>query len=285
MKLVSFRHGGRDRFGAVVGDGVVDFSGTMFMETLYPDLVGVFAANAVGELRKALDGATPTLGFSDITLNLPIPHPGKILCVGRNYRAYHEVQEMGKTPQWPSIFGRFVDSFVPHDAPLVKPDESDQLDYEGELAVVIGRAGRHIAEKDALSYIAGYTVLNEGSVRDWANRGTQNCPAKNFWHSGSIGPWIVTADEIPDPSKLHIVTRINGEVRQDGGTDLMIFSIPYVIAHISKFTWLQPGDIIATGSPGGSAVEMKPPKWMKVGDALEVDISGVGTLRNTVVAE
>ena len=142
MKLVSFQHGGRDRFGAVVGDGVVDFSGTMFMETLYPDLVGVFAAGAVGELRKAVEGAKPTLGFSDITLNLPIPHPGKILCVGRNYRAYHEVQEMGKAPQWPSIFGRFVDSFVPHDAPLVKPTESDQLDYEGHLAVVIWRAGR-----------------------------------------------------------------------------------------------------------------------------------------------
>lgn len=285
MKLVSFRHEGKDGFGAVVDGGIVNLSGTMLYETLYEDSTAVLAAGAVGELAKALSGAKPDLGFDDVTFLLPVPKPGKILCVGRNYRAYHEVMEEGKAPRWPSIFGRFASSFVAHGEPIVKPKESDQLDYEGELAVVIGRRGRHIAEAEALSYVGGYTIMNEGSVRDWQNRGTQNCPAKNFWHSGSIGPWIVTADEIPDPSRLHITTRVNGEVRQDGGTDLMIFGIPFVISHISKFTWLEPGDIIATGSPGGSAIEMKPPAWLRPGDTLEVEIGGIGTLANPIVAE
>ena len=285
MKLVSFRHGGRDAFGAVVGEGVINLSGTLVFETMFANLGEALAADALDELRKAIAGQKPDVGLSDITFGLPIPRPSKILCVGRNYRAYHEVQETGKAPQWPSIFGRFVNSFVAHDEPIAKPKESDQLDYEGELAVVIGRRCRHVGEKDALSCVAGYTILNEGSVRDWQGRGTQNCPGKNFWHSGSIGPWLVTADEVPDPSKLHITTRVNGEVRQDGGTDLMIFSIPYVISHVSKFTWLEPGDIITTGSPGGSAVEMKPPQWLKPGDVLEVEISGIGRLRNPIVAE
>ena len=217
---------------------------------------------------------------------MPITSPDKILCVGRNYRAYHEVKEMdGGGPKWPSIFARFASSFVAHGEAILKPREGEQLDYEGELAVIIGKRGRHIAPEDALSYIAGYSCLNEGSVRDWAGRGTQNCPTKNFYHSGSIGPWLVTAEEVPDPTKLNITTRLSGEVRQDGGTDLMIFDIPYVISHISKFTWLEPGDVIATGSPGGSAIEMDPPQWMKIGDVLEVEISGIGTLTNPVVAE
>ena len=285
MKLVSFQYGGRDRFGAVVGDGIVDLTATLFCDSMFAGLREAMVADALDDMRKAVQGQKPDLGLSDITYQLPIPRPSKILCVGRNYRAYHEVQETGKAPQWPSIFGRFADSFVPHGEPIVKPKESEQLDYEGELGVIIGRAGRHIPEKDALSYVAGYTIMNEGTARDWGNRGTQNTPAKNFWHSGSIGPWIVTADEVPDPTRLHITTRVNGEVRQDGGTDLMIFQIPYVISHISKFTMLEPGDIIATGSPGGSAIEMKPPKWLRPGDVLEIEIAGIGRLRNPIEAE
>ena len=285
MKLVSFRHEGRDGFGAVADGGVIDLSGIFLMETRYTDLRELLAANAVNVARETAAGAKPDFGLTDITYRLPIPRPTKILCIGRNYRAYHEVIEDGKAPKWPSVFGRVIESFVPHGEPILKPRESDQLDYEGELAVVIGRQGRHISEADALSYVGGYTCLNEGSIRDWQDRGTQNFPGKNFYHSGSIGPWMVTADEIPDPSKLHIKTRVNGEVRQDGGTDLMIFEIPFLISHISKFTQLNPGDIIATGSPGGSAISMDPPAWLKPGDKFELEIGGIGTLDNPIEAE
>ncbi|MBM3488810.1 MAG: fumarylacetoacetate hydrolase family protein [Alphaproteobacteria bacterium] len=286
MRLVSFRHKGRDKFGAVVGDGVIDLTTTIYEgERSFADLRDVFALGAIEEIRAWVPKLEPDLGLTDIAFTLPITRPAKILCIGRNYRAYHEVQEMGAAPKWPSIFPRFVDSFVPHDAAIVRPRESDQLDYEGELAVVIGKGGRHIAPAAALSHVGGYTILNEGSVRDWQSRGTQNCPGKNFWHSGSIGPWIVTADEIPDPSKLHITTKVNGAVRQDGGTDMMIFDIPFLITHISQFTELAPGDIIATGSPGGSAIEMKPQAWLKPGDRLEITIAKIGTLSNPIAAE
>jgi len=284
MRLVSYTRGGKDGYGAVVGEGVVDL-GTR-LGGRHGDLKAVLAAAALGELRPLAEREEPDFALTEITYRMPITSPDKILCVGRNYRAYHEVQEMdGGGPKWPSIFARFTSSFVAHDEAILKPTDGEQLDYEGELAVIIGKRGRHIAPEDALSYIAGYSCLNEGSLRDWAGRGTQNCPAKNFYHSGSIGPWLVTAEEVPDPTKLHITTRLCGEVRQDGGTDLMIFDIPYVISHISKFTWLEPGDVIATGSPGGSAIEMDPPQWMRIGDVLEVEISGIGTLVNPVVAE
>ena len=285
MKLVSFRHQGRDGFGAVVGDGVVDLSGVFLMETRFTDLRELLAAGAVDLARETAEGAEPDFGLTDMTYRLPIPRPTKILCIGRNYRAYHEVVEDGAAPEWPSVFGRFVESFAPHGEPILKPRESDQLDYEGELAVVIGRQGRRIAEADALSHVGGYTCLNEGSVRDWQSRGTQNCPGKNFYCSGSIGPWMVTADEIPDPTKLRIVTRVNGETRQDGGVDRMIFDIPFLISHISRFTRLNPGDVIATGSPGGSAVSMNPPAWLRPGDKLEVEIAGIGALDNPIEAE
>lgn len=285
MKLVSFRRQGRDGFGAVLGDGVVDLSGVFLMETRFTDLRELLAAGAVDLARETAEGAEPDFGLTDMTYRLPIPRPTKILCIGRNYRAYHEVVEDGAAPKWPSVFARFVESFAPHGEPILKPRESDQLDYEGELAVVIGRQGRRIAEADALSYVGGYTCLNEGSVRDWQDRGTQNCPGKNFYRSGSIGPWMATADEIPDPTKLRIVTRVNGETRQDGGVDRMIFDIPFLISHISRFIRLNPGDVIATGSPGGSAVSMDPPAWLRPGDKLEVEIAGVGALDNPIEAE
>jgi 5-carboxymethyl-2-hydroxymuconate isomerase len=286
MKLVSFRHGGRDKFGVALKDGIVDLTTTMFFgERMMRDLREVLAADAVDELRKAAKGAKPELGFSDVAFLMPVPRPARVLCVGRNYRAYHEVAAAGKPPEYPSIFGRFAESFVPHGEPLVRPKVSAQLDYEGELAVVIGKPGRGIAKAQALAHVAGYTCLNEGSVRDWQGRGTQNFPAKNFDASGSIGPWMATADEVPDPSKLRIVTRVNGEVRQDGTTDLMLFDVPFLISYVSQFTRLEPGDILATGSPGGSAIEMKPPAWLAPGDRLEVEIAGVGTLENPVAGE
>ncbi len=284
MKLVSFRHGARDGFGVVTGDGIIDLTAAFFFETRYADLREVFAAGAVDELRKAAADGKADLGLTDVSFLMPIPRPHKIICVGRNYGAHPYVRASDKAAEWPSIFGRFADSFVPHGEPIQKPRESDQLDYEGELAVVIGRQGRHIAEADALTYVAGYTCLNEGSVRDWQTRGAQNFQGKSFHHSGSIGPWIVTADEIPDPNALHITTRVNGEVRQDGGTDLMIFQIPFLVSYISNFTQLEPGDIITTGSPGDTAANLDPPLWLKAGDKLEIEISGIGTLENPIAA-
>lgn len=283
MRLVSYRNGGGDGFGAVVDGGVVELKARLGGR--YGDLGEVLAAGALGEAEKAAEGAAADLSLDGLDYLLPIPNPPKIFCVGRNYRAYHEVLEEGNTPKWPSIFGRFTNSFVAHGAPLLAPREGEQLDYEGELGVIIAKPGRHIAPADALSYIAGYTCMNEGTVRDWSKRGTQNCPAKNFYHSGSMGPWMVTADEVADPMKLHIKTTVSGDLRQDGGTELMIFDIAYVISHISKFTEFEPGDVIATGSPGGSAIEMEPQAWLKPGDALEVDITGIGTLNNPVAAE
>ena len=287
MKLVSFYHDGREGYGAVKDDGIVDLSGAMYQETHFANLKGVMAAGrgAVSSLEATVASATPTLGMSDITFRMPIHNPSKIFCVGRNYYAYHEVMEDGR-PEWPSIFPRFRDSFSAHDEAIIRgSDDGDQLDYEGELVVVIGKQGRHIAEADAMSYVGGYTIANEGSVRNWIGRGTQNCPVKNQWRSGSMGPWIVTADEIEDPMKLQIVTRVNGEERQNGGTDMMIFDIPYVISFISRFTQLEPGDLICTGSPGGSAIEHDPPGYLKPGDHLEVQIEGVGLLKNPVEAE
>ena len=287
MKLVSFYHEGREGYGAVKDDGIVDLTGAMHQETHFANLKGVMAAGgaAVSSLETTVDSATPTLGTSDVTFRMPVHNPSKIFCVGRNYYAYHEVMEDGR-PEWPSIFPRFRDSFSAHNEAIIRgSDDGDQLDYEGELVVVIGMQGRHIAEADAQSYVGGYTIANEGSVRNWIGRGTQNCPVKNQWRSGSMGPWIVTADEIDDPMKLQIVTRVNGEERQNGGTDMMIFDIPYVISFISRFTQLEPGDLICTGSPGGSAIEHDPPGYLKPGDRLEVQIDGVGLLQNPVEAE
>jgi 2-keto-4-pentenoate hydratase/2-oxohepta-3-ene-1,7-dioic acid hydratase in catechol pathway len=283
MKFLSFYEGKEIRYGAVVGDGVVDL--TARLGKTYASLRNLIEEHAFGEAQAALKGASADKPLKDLKYTLPIPDARQIMCAGRNYRAYHEVIEDGSAPKYPSIFGRFLTSFAAHGEDLHKPKVSDQLDYEGELVVIIGKRARHVSQDEALAHVAGYTVMNEGTVRDWAKRGTQNLPSKNFHRSGGIGPWMVTADEIADPMKLHITTRRNGSVAQDGGTDLMIFDVKYLISHISKFTELGPGDMIATGSPGGSIVESKSPQWLKAGDVVEVEVSGVGTLSNTVANE
>lgn len=283
MMLLSFYDGAQIRYGAVIGDGVVDL--TSRLGAKYSGLRNLLEAGAVAEAGKAIEGAKADRPLAGLKFALPIPDAGKIMCAGRNYRAYHEVIEDGSAPKYPSIFGRFLSSFAPHGETLERPKVSEQLDYEGELVAIIGKRARHVSQADALSYVGGYTVMNEGTVRDWGKMGTQNLPSKNFYRAGSIGPWMVTADEIADPMKLHITTRRNGEVVQDGGTELMIFDVKYLIAHISQFTWLEPGDMIATGSPGGSIVESKAPKWLAAGDVVEVEVSSVGTLGNKVVNE
>ena len=283
MKLISYHHDGADRYGAVVDGGVIDLGARL--GDRYPSLQSALAHGGLKTLAAAARGADADHDLDQIEFAIPIPRPDKILCAGRNYRAYHEVVETGSAPAYPSIFSRLISGFAAHAQAILKPRIADSLDYEGELVAIIGTRGRHIAREDALGHVAGYTCMNEGTVREWAKMGTQNTPAKNFHRSGSIGPWLVTADEIDDPGKLHITTRRNGAVVQDGGTELMIFDLPYLIAHISKFAWLEPGDMIATGSPGGSIVQSDNPDWLKPGDRLEIEISGIGTLANPIAAE
>lgn len=280
MKLISYRHGGREAFGVVKGDGVVD----MTARIEHPTLKSAISGLSIGEMERLAASADPDIGLDGLEYMFPVTTPDSIYCVGRNYRAYHEVLEDGG-PEWPSIFARFAASFSAHGQEIFRPSVSEQLDYEGEIGVIIGKAGRHVPESRALDHVAGYTIVNEGSVRDWQSKGTQNCPGKNFYRSGAIGPWMVTRDEIDDLDALRIRTTVDGEVRQDGGSDMMIFKIPFVIAHISKFTWLSPGDVIATGSPGGSAIEGTPPRWLAPGQTVSVEIEPIGVLSNTVAAE
>ncbi len=283
MELVSYHSDGIDRYGVVKEDGIVDMYARLGKS--YPTLRDVIAAGEIDRLQEIADGADADHFLDDVDFNLPIPNVQKIMCAGRNYHAYHEVVEEGKTPEYPSVFGRFFSGFSAHGEDILKPQAGERFDYEGELVAVIGKRTRHISIDDALDAIAGYTIMNEGTVRDWMPKGTQNTPAKNFYRSGGIGPWIVTKEDVGDPSDQHIITRRNGEVVQDGGTDMMIFDTQYLISHISKFTWLEPGDMIATGSPGGSIIESDDPQWLQAGDVVEVEIPLIGILSNTVADE
>jgi 2-keto-4-pentenoate hydratase/2-oxohepta-3-ene-1,7-dioic acid hydratase in catechol pathway len=280
MKLISYRHKGRETYGVVKDGGIVDMSTRLD----HPSLKQAIAGLSVNEMERLASSASADVALEDVEHMFPITTPEKIFCIGRNYRAYHEVLEDGG-PKWPSIFPRVASGLAAHGEGIVRPLVSEQLDYEGEIGVIIGKSGRHIPEENALDYVAGYTIFNEGSVRDWQSKGTQNCPGKNFHRSGSIGPWMTTRDEVDDLDALQIKTTVNGETRQDGGSDMMIFKIPFVISHISKFTWLEPGDMIATGSPGGSAIESDPPKWLKPGEEISITIEPFGTLTNPIVAE
>lgn len=283
MKLLSYYIGDELHYGAVAGEGVVDLRARLGRR--YRSLRELIEADGYAEAAAAIKGVSPDRALAGLKFALPIPDARQIMCAGRNYRAYHEVIEDGAAPKYPSIFGRFLSSFAAHGEDIWKPKVSNQLDYEGELVAIIGKPARHISPENVLAHVAGYTVMNEGTVRDWAKMGTQNLPSKNFHRSGGIGPWMVTADEIADPMALHITTRRNGAVVQDGGTELMIFDVKYLISHISKFAELRAGDMIATGSPGGSIVESQSPDWLKAGDVVEVEVSGVGTLRNRVADE
>ena len=284
MKIATYEHRGQKSFGIVLDGAIVDLSSRIGNK--YPGVLELLRAQALDEAGHAIEGASADVDLRDVTLLRPVPFPEKIFCVGVNYANRNaEYKDGSDAPKYPSIFVRTPDSLVGHNSDIVRPPESEQFDYEGEIVIIIGKSGRHIPRENALEYIAGYTIINEGTVRDWLRRGTQNFPGKNFYRSGAIGPWMVTADEIPDLSKVPIVTRVDGEIRQDGMTDMMIFDIPFVISHVSTFTWLEPGDMIATGSPGGSAVESEPPAWLQPGQEIEIEIAPIGVLRNRVKAE
>ena len=282
MKLVSFISAGKPGYGVVKNGGVVDLSRRLGERM--PTLRSLLEAGGLGEAKRLARDATPEFTLDGLELAPVIPNPDKIICVGLNYRDH--VAETGRTvTEKPALFGRFAGSQIGHLQPLIKPKVSDQFDYEGELAVVIGKEGRHISAERALEYVAGYSCYNEGSVRDWQRHTSQYLAGKTFAGTGAFGPWLVTADEIPDPSKLTLETRLNGQVVQHTTTDLMITDIPEQIAYISAILPLLPGDVIVSGTPGGVGLKRNPPLFMRAGDVAEVEISGIGVLRNRVTAE
>jgi 2-keto-4-pentenoate hydratase/2-oxohepta-3-ene-1,7-dioic acid hydratase in catechol pathway len=278
MQLLSFAAGGKDYFGAVSGDGVIALN----EKTGQPDLRSALAAGAMSAMQAAAKSAKPGFALSAIRFLPVIPNPGKILCAGINYRS-HAAETGRELPKQPSMFIRFTDTLVGHGGELIRPNVSDNFDFEGELAVIIGKPARHITAEQALDHVAGYTCFVDGSVRDYQKFSVTS--GKNFPGTGPLGPWLVTPDEIPDPSKLTLTTRLNGNQVQHSPTDLLIYSIPQIIAFCSDFTQLSPGDVIATGTPEGVGHSRKPPLWMKAGDTLEVEITGIGTLRAHVVDE
>ena len=280
MKFASYKAGGKERFGAVVGDGVVDLNERL--DGRYADLKAVIAAGALAEAAGAAKGAKADHGLDAIEYLPVIPDPGKILCVGINYKA-HAAESGHAVAAKPNIFTKFTDTMVGHEGKMLRPKVSAEFDFEGEVALVIGKGGRYIKAEDALSHVAGYTCFCETSVRDFIKASL--ITGKNFPHCSPLGPWMVTADEIPDPSKLHLRTLLNGEVMQESGLDMLIHSVPELIAYISNFTPLSPGDIISTGTPEGIGAKRNPPVWMKPGDVLEVEVSGIGTLRGHVADE
>ncbi|MDA0704597.1 MAG: fumarylacetoacetate hydrolase family protein [Proteobacteria bacterium] len=281
MKFASFSKDGKASYGAVTKDGIVDLGRRLN----HADLKAVIAAGAIDEARKAADGQAADMPVESVTLLPPIPNPSKIICIGLNYHDHRK--ETGRTEETanPTLFTRFADTQIGHGQAMILPMASEQLDFEGELALVIGKEARHVSQANALSHIAGYTCFNDGSVRDWQFHTTQFVPGKNFPATGGCGPWMVTADEVPDPSKLTLTTRLNGKQVQHSPTDMLIFPIPRLIEYISTFTTLRPGDLIVTGTPGGVGAKRTPPLWMKAGDKVEVEITGVGTLVNTIAAE
>jgi 2-keto-4-pentenoate hydratase/2-oxohepta-3-ene-1,7-dioic acid hydratase in catechol pathway len=278
MKLLSFAADGKELFGAVSGDSVV----TLNDKIGQPDLRSAFAAGAMAAMHKAAKEAKPDRKLGEIKFLPVIPRPQKILCAGINYRS-HAAETGRELPKQPSMFIRFTDTLIGHDGALVRPTVSDNFDFEGELAVVIGKPARHIKPEQALDHVAGYTCFVDGSVRDYQKFSVTS--GKNFPGTGPLGPWLVTTDEIPDPSWLTLTTRLNGTQVQHSPTDLLIYSIPQIIAFCSDFTALSPGDVIATGTPEGVGHSRKPPLWMKPGDMLEVEITGIGTLRARVADE
>jgi 2-keto-4-pentenoate hydratase/2-oxohepta-3-ene-1,7-dioic acid hydratase in catechol pathway len=279
MKLASFSHNGRNSYGVVIDDRVVDVGDHMLRRC--PTLRDAIAAGATNKLSGGQIGNTVPL--SAVTLLPPIPHPEKIICIGLNYKE-HAAEAGAKVPEFPSLFLRLTNTLVAHDGAMIRPKLSDNFDFEGELAIVIATGGRHIEKKAALDHILGYSCLNDGSIRDVQFKHSV-AAGKNFPATGGFGPWIVTREEIPDPSALVLCTRINGHEVQRSGTNDMIFDVPTIVSYVSSFTQLEPGDVIATGTPSGVGFARKPPLWLKPGDIVEIEISGIGVLRNNIAAE
>jgi 2-keto-4-pentenoate hydratase/2-oxohepta-3-ene-1,7-dioic acid hydratase in catechol pathway len=285
MRLLSYLVNGKPGYGVAVAGGVVDLTGRIGSK--FSDLQTLIAGDGLEAARAAVAGQAPDHALDALTLLPPIPAPEKLWCIGVNYRDRNaEYKDNSDLPKYPSLFVRNPSSVVGSGQPIEKPKISEQLDYEGELVIVIGKAGRHIPRERAFDHIFGMTLCNEGSVRDWLHHGKFNVTqGKNFDRSGSIGPWIVSSDEC-DPRGPHdIVTRVNGEVRQSDSTERLMFPFDFLIAYLSTFATLKPGDMIATGTPTGAGARFDPPRWLKSGDLVQVESSRIGILRNIVAAE
>jgi 2-keto-4-pentenoate hydratase/2-oxohepta-3-ene-1,7-dioic acid hydratase in catechol pathway len=250
-------------------------------------LIDVLRANAIDIIHSEIKGQEPDFLMDDVVLQIPVPSPEKIICIGVNYgNRNDEYKDGSDAPEFPSVFLRTPGSFVGHNQDILRPPESDQLDYEGEIVLVVGKGGRRIKKENYLQHIAGLSIMNEGTIRDWVRHAKFNVTqGKNFVSSGSVGPWMVTTEEVGDLDELSIQTRVNNEVRQADSISNMIFKFPYLLSYLSTFFELKPGDLIATGTPVGAGARFDPPVWLKPGDSLEIEVPKVGKLQNTFVDE
>lgn len=286
MRFVSYTHQGQQSWGAVTEAA----NGQLLVSDLSALAATMKAAIAQDKLAGAApDAKAAVIPLDQVTLLPPITAPEKIICIGVNYANRNaEYKDGSEAPKFPSVFMRTPDSLTGHEQPLIRPPESHQLDYEGEIVVVIGKGGRRIKEADAYQHIAGLTIMNEGTLRDWVRHAKFNVTqGKNFVHSGSLGPWLVSADQFTaaDYEDMRVTTRVNGEVRQDDTTANMMFPIAYIISYLSTFYQLKAGDVIATGTPNGAGARFDPPKYLVPGDSVEVEVQGVGVLSNGIADE
>jgi 2-keto-4-pentenoate hydratase/2-oxohepta-3-ene-1,7-dioic acid hydratase in catechol pathway len=285
MRLLSFRHNGHDSWGAINANDEVFDLGTRLGRP-YPTLLHVLRNEfGLDEVESFVEGTSPDLALADVEYLPPITNPARIICIGVNYKDHAEETGEVRSATNPSVFLRMASSVVGHEQPILRPKVSGDLDYEGELAIVIGTAGRYIKREDALKHVAGYSCFNDASIRDWQRHNPGPTPGKNFYRCGSFGPWIVTSDELGDPTTLELQTTVNGNVMQSSKTSLLIHDLPRIIEYCSGFTPLDPGDVISTGTPAGVALGRTPPPWMKAGDVVEVTISRIGTLSNVIEDE
>jgi len=282
MKIVAYEANADAGYGVWRDSGIIELDASF--KARYPDVRTLLEQQGVSALAAVVEGKTATLKLPGVKLAPPVQNPRKIFCVGLNYKS-HVAETKRPDADYPSIFTRFADSLTAHEQPMLMPSGlSRMFDFEGELAVIIGKRGRNIAQADASSHIAGYACFNDGTVRDWQRHSSQWTPGKNFQGTGALGPTLVTADEVGDLSELTLTTRLNGEVMQHASLADFIFPVPLIIEYLSTFTTLNAGDVIATGTPGGVGDRRQPPLYMKPGDAVEVEITRVGTLRNVIAS-
>lgn len=284
-RFAAFRADSADRWGVVTDAGIVDLSAVH--GDRFRSLRNVIEAGALDTLATEAAGRAPTFAEDEVTFLIPVADPEKIICIGVNFPDRNaEYKDGQEAPPFPSIFVRFPRSFTGHGQNLVRPPESAQLDYEGEIAIVIGKGGRRIAREDAYDHIAALTLCNEGTIRDWVRHAKFNVTqGKNWDGSGAMGPWLVPFHDPAQLDDIRLITRVNGEIRQDDRTSRMVFDFRYLVAYASTFTTLVPGDVIVCGTPTGAGARFDPPIWLKPGDVIEVEAEGIGILRNGVEDE
>lgn len=284
MKFLSFEHDGRTSYGIAEGDKVIDIS---LRKNTPVDLRDAIAKDQLAQLASEFSSASGDYDASEISYLPTIPNPQKIICIGVNYADRNaEYKDGSQAPKYPSVFMRSRESLVGHQQNILDPPESDQLDYEGEIVIIIGKTGRRISPEAAHEHVAGLSIMNEGSVRDWLRHAKFNVTqGKNFACSGALGPYLVTRDEVDPMSELRVTTHVNDELRQDDVTSNLMFDFRYLISYLSTFYMLQPGDVIATGTPNGAGARFDPPKYLVPGDVVRVGVSGVGELSNSIIRE